>query len=253
MTELSPHELELYARHIMLAPIGGKGQIKIKQARVLIVGAGGLGSPLMLYLTAAGIGTIAILDDDKVTLSNLQRQIIHTQDRLNMPKVTSAITHAKQLNPLPHFIAHQARLTPDNVDDFVKEYDIIADGSDNDETSYCLNDACLRHRKTLIKASVSGFTGQLTALEGWHAHNPCYRCLFPPDDNAPTMSCEEMGVLNFAVCVMAGLQGTEIIKKILGKPILCGKLLIYDALETSFNIISFDKDTNCLCAQSKFK
>ncbi len=246
---LSDEELERYARHIVLREVGGAGQAKLRAARVLVVGAGGLGSPLILYLAAAGIGTLGIVDDDRVSLSNLQRQIAHRTHDLGRPKTVSAAEAAQALNPGTHVELHSFRLTADNALDLVGRYDIVADGSDNFATRFLVNDACHFAGKTLVSAAVTEFDGQLSTFKA-AAGFPCYRCIFPdppPPDTAP--SCSETGVLGAAAGVMGTLQALEVLKEILdiGES-MAGRLLIYDALATRFRTVRVGPDPACrLC------
>jgi molybdopterin-synthase adenylyltransferase len=215
---------------------------------VLVVGAGGLGSPTILYLAAAGIGTIGIVDFDTVSLSNLQRQIAHATADIGRPKTESAADAARTINPHVKIETHQVRLSPDNALDLIARYDIVADGSDNFATRFLVADACFFAKKTLVSAAVSEFSGQLATFkpEG----KPCYRCLFaapPPPGSAP--SCTEAGVLGAAAGVMGTLQALEVIKEIVGcGDSMAGKLLIYEALETRFRSVTVRPDPACrLC------
>jgi adenylyltransferase/sulfurtransferase len=249
---LTDDELERYARHIVLREVGGPGQAKLKSARVLVVGAGGLGSPVILYLAAAGVGTIGIADADTVSLSNLQRQIAHRTADAGRLKTESAADSAKAINPGVTIEPYALRVTPQNVMDLVGHYDIVADGSDNFETRFLLNDACFAAKKTLVSAAVTEFDGQLATYK---AHDrfgeyPCYRCLFPEPPPAGTVpSCTEAGVLGAAAGVMGTLQALEVIKEILGLgESLAGQLLIYDALATRFRKVRMKSDPACrLC------
>lgn len=248
---LSRHEMEFYASHIMLPQIGGRGQEKIGRAKVLVVGAGGIGAPLIIYLTTAGVGTIGIADDDTIETSNLQRQILYRQNHIGALKTTTAIDEARAINSAVTLIPHPQRMDDDTLPHILPSYDIIADGSDNITTAHCLNKAAVKQGKILIKASVSGWSGQITTIMGGNTNAPCYACLFPPSDtdaNAP--SCVEQGVLNMAVCVMAGWLGAEVIKCIIGTgQSLKGRLLLYDALQASMHTIQYDKNPSCpVCA-----
>jgi adenylyltransferase/sulfurtransferase len=249
---LSDEELERYARHIVLREVGGPGQAKLAAARVLVVGAGGLGSPVILYLAAAGVGTIGIADFDHVTLSNLQRQIAHRSADIGRSKTASAGDAARAINPNVRIDPHPARLDAGNALDLIGRYDIVADGSDNFATRFLINDACFFAGKTLVSAAVTEFDGQLATFK---AHDrsgsyPCYRCLFPeppPQGTAP--SCSETGVLGAAAGVMGTLQALEVLKEILGiGESLAGKLLIYEALATRFRNVRVKPDPACsLC------
>ncbi len=249
---LNDEELERYARHIVLREVGGVGQAKIRDARVLIVGAGGLGSPCALYLAAAGVGHLGIVDDDAVSLSNLQRQILFTTSDLGMAKVRAAAKNLGALNPGVAVVPHQVRLTSENVKALIAGYDIVADGSDNFETRFLLNDACYRARKILVSAAVTEFDGQLATYKAWdenHAY-PCYRCLFPtPPPPGTVPNCSQTGVLGAAAGVMGSLQALEILKQItdIGED-LAGKILIADTLSTRFRTVALNPDPACrLC------
>ena len=242
--------MEFYARHIMLPQIGGRGQEKIGRAKVLVVGAGGIGAPLIIYLTTAGVGTIGIADDDTIETSNLQRQILYRQNHIGALKTTTAIDEARAINSAVTLIPHPQRMDDDTLAHILPSYDIIADGSDNITTAHCLNKAAVKQGKILIKASVSGWSGQITTIMGGNTNAPCYACLFPPSDTDDAPSCSEQGVLNMAVCVMAGWLGAEVIKCIIGTgQSLKGRLLLYDALQASMHTIQYDKNPSCpVCA-----
>ncbi|MBS0470138.1 MAG: molybdopterin-synthase adenylyltransferase MoeB [Proteobacteria bacterium] len=247
---LSDDEVDRYARHIVLREVGGAGQARLKRARVLAVGAGGLGSPLILYLAAAGVGTLGIADFDTVSLSNLQRQIAHRTEDVGRPKTESAAAAAHALNPHVEVVRHDVRIDAGNVLDLIAGYDIVADGSDNFATRFLINDACFFAKKTLVSAAVTEFDGQLSTFKPHIAGCPCYRCLFPeppPPGTAP--SCSETGVLGAAAGVMGTLQALEVIKEITGAgESMAGKLLIYEALSTRFRTVSFKADPACaLC------
>jgi adenylyltransferase/sulfurtransferase len=249
---LSDEELERYARHIVLREIGGTGQAKLRRARVLVVGAGGLGSPLILYLAAAGIGALGIVDDDRVSLSNLQRQIAHATRDVGRPKTDSASDAARAINPGVAVETFPVRLTKDNALDLIARFDIVADGSDNFATRFLLNDACFFARRPLVSAAVTEFDGQLATYKAYDRSGPypCYRCLFPespPPGTAP--SCSETGVLGAAAGVMGTLQALEVIKEITGVGEgLAGKLLVYEALAARFRSVRVKPDPACaLC------
>jgi molybdopterin/thiamine biosynthesis adenylyltransferase len=248
---LSDEELERYARHIVLREVGGVGQARLKAARVLVIGAGGLGSPLILYLAAAGVGTLGIVDFDQVSLSNLQRQIAHRTADIGRPKTESARDAVAAINPETTVELHPVRLDAANAADLIARYDIVADGSDNFDTRFLVNDACYFAQKTLVSAAVTEFDGQLSTYKA-HAGDdlPCYRCLFPappPPGTAP--SCSETGILGAAAGVMGTLQALEVLKEILSLgESLAGKLLIYDALSTRFRTVRMRPDPACpLC------
>jgi molybdopterin-synthase adenylyltransferase len=245
---LSDAQFERYARHLVLDEVGEEGQQKLLRARVLVVGAGGLGSPLLLYLAAAGIGRLGVIDDDVVDLSNLQRQIIHGTESIGAPKVESARRTLRDINPEVVVEPYQARLTAENAEAIVANYDLVADGSDNFATRYLLNDLCYRLKKPLIAAALSPFEGQLSTFKPYLGPpHPCYRCLFreaPPPDSVPR--CETAGILGAIAGVMGTLQSTEALKEILGiGESLSGSLLIYDALRTSFHKIALPRDPDC--------
>ena len=248
---LTEAEITRYARHILLEEVGGTGQARLKNASVLIAGAGGLGSPLALYLAAAGIGTLGIADDDTVELSNLQRQIAHTTARLGMAKTSSAATAAAALNPLVRIIEHRERITPENAQALLAPYDIICDGTDNFAARYALADAAWRAGKTLISAAILRFEGQMSTFRPGRiaagTPNPCYRCLYaapPPDGLVP--SCAAAGVLGPVTGVMGTLQATEVLKEVLGiGESLVGRLLTWDALSMRFRLITLPADPAC--------
>jgi molybdopterin/thiamine biosynthesis adenylyltransferase len=247
--DFTEDEIQRYSRHILLQEVGGIGQAKLKAARVLVVGAGGLGSPLMLYLAAAGIGTIGIVDDDVVDLSNLQRQVAHTTDRIGVAKVASAAAAAMAINPGLNIEAHTTRLSAENALDLVGRYDIVCDGTDNFGTRFLIADACALAKRTLVSAAVLRFEGQLSVFKP-HLGGPCYRCLYPeppPPGTVPT--CSEAGVLGAVTGVMGTLQATEVLKEILGiGDSMSGRLLVWDALATRFRNIKLRPDPACaLC------
>src|ERR1700730_8364712 len=241
-------QFQRYARHLILDEVGEAGQASLMAARGLVVGAGGVGSPVPLYLGAAGVGTLGIVDDDVVDLSNLQRQIVHPTSRIGAAKVESARATLSALNPEVRVETHGVRLEASNVDALVGAYDLVADGSDNFATRYLLNDACFRLGRPLVAASLAPFDGQLSTFK---AHlgppHPCYRCLYrdpPPPDLIPR--CETAGILGAVAGVMGTLQATEVLKELLqlGES-LDGTLLIYDALRARFHSIRINKDPDC--------
>lgn len=240
-------EINRYARHILLAEVGGTGQAKLRASSVLVVGAGGLGSPLLLYLAAAGVGRIGVIDGDVVELSNLQRQIAHTTDRIGMAKVDSAAMAARAINPKVRVVTHPGRITPANALERVAEYDIICDGTDNFASRFLLADACVLARRTLVSAAVLRFEGQLSVFRP-HAGGPCYRCLHPePPPPGLVPDCGEAGVLGAVTGVMGTLQATEVLKEILGiGESLAGRLLIWDALATRFRSVRLHPDPACI-------
>jgi molybdopterin/thiamine biosynthesis adenylyltransferase len=234
-----------YSRHTLLPEIGVEGQVKLLNARVLLVGAGGLGSPSALYLAAAGIGTIGLVDDDDVDSSNLQRQVIHTTDRVGVPKTESARISIEALNPDVDVVEHRTRLDAGNILEIIDEYDVIVDGADNFPTRYLLNDASVRLRKPVVSASILAFDGQLSTFVPYEG--PCYRCLYPtppPPELAP--SCGAAGVLGVMAGVMGLLQANEVIKLVagIGEPLI-GRLLLYDSLGTRFTELKVKRDPEC--------
>ncbi|MDD5435597.1 MAG: molybdopterin-synthase adenylyltransferase MoeB, partial [Nitrospira sp.] len=233
--EFTDEQIKRYSRHIILPEVGGKGQKKLLQAKVFITGAGGLGSPAALYLAAAGVGTIGIIDNDVVDLSNLQRQILHSTKTLDRPKVESAKETLEALNPDVKVVPYQERLTSENIMEIIKDYDIVLDGSDNFPTRFLINDACFFSRKTLISGSIFRFEGQVTTLKAHDGH-PCYRCLYPePPPPGLVPSCQEAGVLGVLAGTIGVIQATEAVKEIIGmKSSLASHLLIYSALDMSF-------------------
>ena len=244
--DFTEDEIQRYSRHILLPEVGGIGQAKLKAARVLVVGAGGLGSPLLLYLAAAGIGTIGLVDADVVDLSNLQRQVAHTTDRIGVPKVASAAAAATALNPGVTIEAHPFRLDATNVLALVNGYDLICDGTDNFSTRFLVSDACVLAKKTLVSAAVLRFEGQLSVFKP-HEGGPCYRCLYPePPPPGVVPTCSEAGVFGAVTGVMGTLQATEVLKEILGiGDTMSGRLLVWDALATRFRTIKLRPDPAC--------
>ncbi len=243
--DFSEDQLLRYSRHIILPEVGGKGQAKIANAKVFMIGAGGLGSPVGYYLAAAGVGTIAIVDNDTVEMSNLQRQIAHSVTTIGMPKVESAKRTFQALNPDVNIVDLKQRLSKDDILGLIRDYDIVIDGSDNFPTRYLVNDACVMAKKPLVSGAILRFEGQVTTIVP--GEGPCYRCLFeepPPPGLVP--SCQEAGVLGVLPGVIGGLQATEVLKLILGKgELLKGELLIYNALKTTFRKVKIPKNPSC--------
>jgi len=248
--EFSDEQIERYSRHIILPEVGGSGQQKMLEARVLLLGAGGLGSPAAYYLAAAGIGNLGIVDFDQVDLSNLQRQIIHSTERIGMLKTESAKKTIQALNPDVNVTLYHEKMDSSNIMSLIKEYDYVVDGSDNFPTRYLVNDACVMKDKTLIHGSIYRFEGQVTVFKP--GDGPCYRCLYPePPPPGMVPNCQEGGVLGVLAGVIGNLQVVEVLKLILGigKP-LVGKLLIYDALNTEFRSLRLRRDANCpICGE----
>ena len=251
--DFSDDQVERYARHILLPEVGGTGQAKLLAARVLVVGAGGLGSPLILYLAAAGVGTIGVIDDDVVDLSNLQRQVVHETASIGTAKVESAQNTVRRINPDIALVPHRTRLTVENAPQLIADYDLVIDGSDNFETRFLVNDACFFASKTLVSGAILRFEGQVATFK---AHlgdpHPCYRCIFPtPPPPGLIPSCAEAGVLGALAGVIGSLQAIEVIKELLGiGDSLSGHLLIYDGLGTTFRKIKVRPDPACaLCGQ----
>ncbi len=247
-TGLTPEQRNRYSRHTLLPEIGVEGQLKLLNSKVLLLGAGGLGSPAALYLAAAGVGTIGIVDDDVVDESNLQRQVLHNVERLGMAKVESARKTLQALNPDVKVIPIQDRLDSSNVLDIISQYDVIVDGADNFPTRYLLNDASLKLRKPVVHASIFRFEGQITTFLGNpDAGGPCYRCLYPdPPPAGMAPSCQEAGVLGVLPGMIGTIQANEALKIILGVgETLSGRLMGFDALTTNFRTMKLRRDPHC--------
>jgi molybdopterin/thiamine biosynthesis adenylyltransferase/rhodanese-related sulfurtransferase len=247
---LSAEQRDRYSRHVLIPEIGIEGQLKLLDAKVLLLGAGGLGSPTALYLAAAGVGTLGIVDDDVVDLSNLQRQVIHSTQRVGIPKVDSAEESIHALNPDVNVVKYQTRIDASNIMEIIEGYDVIVDGVDNFPTRYLLNDATVRLQIPVVSASILGFDGQLSVFKPYDG--PCYRCLFrepPPAELAP--SCGANGVLGVLPGTMGLLQATEVVKLILdiGEPAI-GRLLLYDALGATLTEVKVHRDPECpICSR----
>lgn len=246
---LSPDELERYARHIVLREVGGPGQAALKRARVLVIGAGGLGAPALLYLAAAGVGTLGVIDDDTVALSNLQRQVIHGTPEIGEPKTASAAAAIRRLNPHVAVKTHATRLVAANALDLVGSYDIVADGSDNFATRYLVSDACFFAKKPLVTAAVGMFDGTLTTLRAHERRadgtpNPTYRCLFPePPPPGSVPACAEAGILGALTGVLGSLMALEVIREIVGfGEGLTGRLVMLDARSVRFETLQYAWD-----------
>ena len=248
--KLTEEQKERYSRHVLVPEIGMEGQLKLLGAKVLLLGAGGLGSPTALYLAAAGVGTMGIVDDDIVDLSNLQRQIIHSNDRIGVPKVDSAEQSIHEINPDVEVVKYQTRLDASNIMEIIEGYDVIVDGVDNFPTRYLLNDATVRLKIPVVSASILGFDGQLSVFAPYEG--PCYRCLYPtppPAELAP--SCGANGVLGALPGVMGVLQAIEVVKLVTGsgEPLI-GRLLLYEALGTTFTNLKVRRDPDCpICSR----
>jgi len=247
---LTPEQKERYGRHLLLPEVGGEGQAKLLDAKVLLLGAGGLGAPTALYLAAAGVGTLGIVDDDDVDLSNLQRQVIHTTDRIGTPKVDSAETTIHALNPDVNVVKYPVRLDASNILEIIDGYDVIVDGVDNFPTRYLLNDATVRLGIPVVSASILGFDGQLSVFKPHDG--PCYRCLYPvPPPAGLAPSCGANGVLGVLPGTMGMLQATEVVKLVtgIGEPLI-GRLLLYEALGATFTELKVRRDPNCpICSR----
>ena len=246
---LSPEEIARYKRHLVLHDVGGAGQQKLKAARVLVIGAGGLGSPLMLYLAAAGVGSIGVIDDDTVSLDNLQRQVIHATPDVGRPKVESAADRIVAINPHVVVTQHQERLVARNALAVFAGYDLIADGSDNFSTRYLVNDACYFARRPLVTAALGPFEGYLSTYRAYETGpdgnpRPSYRCVFPeapPPGTVP--NCSEVGILGAVAGVMGTLMAVEVLKELIGiGETMAGRMLIYDARATSFTTVTVSWD-----------
>ncbi len=241
----TPEQAQRYSRHLLIPEVGETGQHQLLKSKVLLIGAGGLGSPAAYYLAAAGVGTLGIVDSDVVDVTNLQRQILHSSDRVGEPKVESARRTLEALNPDVKVIGYQERLTSQNIDRIIKDYDVVIDGADNFPTRYLLNDASVKHDIPVVHGSIYRFEGQVTVFKP--GSGPCYRCLFPappPAELAP--SCAEAGVLGVLPGVIGTLQANEAIKLLLGigEP-LVGRYLLFDALETEFREVKLRRDPEC--------
>ncbi|GAN62149.1 molybdopterin biosynthesis protein MoeB [Acetobacter indonesiensis NRIC 0313] len=244
--EFTEDEIQRYSRHILLPEVGGTGQAKLRASSVLIIGAGGLGAPVALYLAAAGVGRIGLVDDDVVELSNLQRQIVHVTDAVGALKVDSARTRLEALNPEVTIETWPMRLGAETVDNLVQRYDLVCDGCDNFSTRYLVNAACVRAGKPLVSAAVQRFEGQLSTFKPAEG-GPCYHCLYPETDGvADGLSCGEAGVFGAVTGVMGTLQATEALKELLDiGTSLAGRLLMWDALATRFTTIALRRDPTC--------
>lgn len=252
---LTDQQKQRYARHIALDEVGEDGQARLLDSRVLVIGAGGLGSPALLYLAAAGVGTLGIVDFDSVDITNLQRQIVHGEETVGEAKVASAAERLADINHETRIETHRARLTPDNAPGLIADYDLVIDGSDNFTTRYLVNDACYFAGRPLISAALLRFEGQLSTFKAYQegdAH-PCYRCLFPsPPAPGSVPRCEQAGIFGAVAGVMGTLQATEAIKELLALGDgLSGKLLLYDGLAARFTTLQVARDPDCpLCGEA---
>jgi molybdopterin/thiamine biosynthesis adenylyltransferase len=248
---LAPEQAQRYSRHLLIPEVGERGQLKLLSSKVLLIGAGGLGSPAALYLAAAGVGTLGIVDSDVVDASNLQRQILHNSERLGRSKVESARETITALNPDVKVVGYEERLTAANIDRVISGYDVVVDGSDNFPTRYLVNDASVKHSIPVVHGSIYRFEGQVTVFKpfdgGSFGRGPCYRCLFhqpPPPELAP--SCAEAGVLGVLPGIIGSIQASEAIKLLLGigEPLI-GRYLLFDALDTTFREVKLRRDPAC--------
>lgn len=252
---LSSSELTRYSRHLLLEEVGKDGQLRLKQSRALVIGMGGLGSPISLYLAAAGVGTIGIVDFDAVELSNLQRQILHSTENVGKKKTQSAKARLLEVNPEVNVVVHEEHIAVENALKLIADYDVVIDGTDNFQTRYLVNDACVLGKKPLVYGSIFRFEGQATVF--YPPTGPCYRCIYPdPPESGAVPNCAEGGVLGVLAGVIGSIQAAEAIKLLLGKgQTLMGRLLLYDALEANFDTLNLKRNDKCpLCGkQPKIK
>ena len=245
---LSDAELERYARHIVLQDVGGAGQMKLRAATVAVIGAGGIGSPAIQYLAAAGIGCLILIDDDAVDLSNLQRQTIFGTDDVGQPKVVAAALAVARINPNVAVTVHVERITPENAADLIAGADVVLDGCDNFATRLAVADAALAAHIPLVSAAAAQFEGQLAVFRGWEADKPCYRCFVGNDPDSPDISCSEQGVIGAMTGVIGSLGALEVLRSIVGfGEDSAGKLLLVDALSFRFRTLTLPKDPGCSC------
>jgi molybdopterin/thiamine biosynthesis adenylyltransferase len=250
--KFSEEQIHRYSRQMILPGVGGRGQKKLTEAKVFIMGAGGLGSPAALYLAAAGVGTLGLADSDRVEIHNLQRQILHRSCDIGLPKVESGKKTLESLNPEVKVEVYPERVTSRNIREIIKGYDLVLDGSDNFPTRFLVNDACYFERKTLISGAILRFEGQLSTFKP-HANGPCYRCLFPePPPPGHIPSCQEAGVLGAVAGTIGLFQASEALKEILGiGKSMAGRFLVYDALDLSFHEFKVEKNPHCpLCGEN---
>ncbi|MAW54872.1 MAG: adenylyltransferase [Rhodospirillaceae bacterium] len=254
MEEISDDQLMRYARHVVLEEVGEEGQIKLLQSKVLVVGAGGLGSPVLMYLAAAGVGTLGVVDDDVVDITNLQRQVVHGTEDIDRPKVDSAADRLQSINPEVEVRKHPFRIVPENVLKLIGEYDIVLDGSDNFDTRYMINDACYLAKTPLVSAALLRFEGQLTTIKAYGEGDvPCYRCIFPhPPGPGLVPRCEQAGIFGSIAGVLGTMQATEALKELLGLGrSLSGRLILYDAMNSDTRSLKVRRDPACvLCGDN---
>ncbi len=254
MIDFTEEQIERYSRHIILPEVGAEGQSRLLESKVFMIGAGGLGSPVAYYLAAAGVGTIGIADADVVDMSNLQRQIIHTQDRVGMPKVESARESMQALNPDVTVKTYNHFVTEDNIREIIRDYDVIVDGCDNFPTRFLVNDACFFEQKTLVSGAMFRFDGQVATFKPHqHAEGPCYRCLYPePPPSGMVPSCSEAGILGALAGTVGTIQAVEVIKELLGiGRSLSGHLMTFDAMRMEWKKLKLRKDPACaLCSEN---
>ena len=254
MIDFTEEQIERYSRHIILPEVGAEGQSKLLESKVFMIGAGGLGSPVAYYLAAAGVGTIGMADADVVDMSNLQRQIIHNQDRVGMPKVESARETIQALNPDVNVKTYNYRIEADNVRDIIREYDLVIDGCDNFPTRFLVNDACYFEKKPLVSGAMFRFEGQVATFKPHQQKDaPCYRCLYPePPPAGLVPSCSEAGILGALAGAVGTIQAVEAVKELLGiGDSLAGKLMVFDALRMEWKKLKLRKDPGCpLCGDN---
>jgi len=253
MIDFTEEQIERYSRHIILPEVGAEGQSKLLESKVFMIGAGGLGSPVAYYLAAAGVGTIGIADADVVDMSNLQRQIIHNEQRVGMPKVESARETIRALNPDVVVKTYNYRVDADNIRDIIREYDLVIDGCDNFPTRFLVNDACFFEKKTLVSGAMFRFDGQVATFKPTQdKEGPCYRCLYPePPPAGLVPSCSEAGILGALAGAVGTIQAVEAVKELLGiGDSLSGKLMTFDALRMEWKKLNLRKDPQCpLCSE----
>ena len=254
MDEISDEQLMRYARHVVLEEVGEEGQIKLLGSRVLVIGAGGLGSPVLMYLAAAGVGMLGVVDGDVVDITNLQRQVVHGTEDIDRPKVESAAARLKSINPEVVVHQHPFRILPENALDLIDQYDLVLDGSDNFDTRYMINDACYLTKTPLVSAALLRFEGQITTIKAYEGeHAPCYRCIFPyPPAPGLVPRCEQAGIFGSVAGVLGTMQATEALKELLslGKS-LSGRLVLYDAMNSDTRSLKVRRDPACaLCGDN---